>query len=82
MQGRTETHIYTSPPGAAPGAAHFWARPEVGMTWGFMTKTVSPGRGFIVHPQVGPSPPPCPGYPIVYTKLGQGQGCHVRSLPG
>ena len=54
---RTETHIYTSPPGAAPGAAHFWARPEVGMTWGFITQIVSPGRGFIVHPQVGPSPP-------------------------
>ena len=27
-------HIYISPPGAAPGAARVWARPEVRDTWG------------------------------------------------
>ena len=57
MQGRTETHIFTSPPGAAPGAAHVWATPEVRVTWGCITKSVSPTRGITVKPQVGPTPP-------------------------
>ena len=57
MQGRTETHIFTSPPGAAPGAAHVWATPEVRVTWGCITKKVSPTRGITVKPQVGPTPP-------------------------
>ena len=57
MQRRTETHIFISPPGAAPGAAHVWATPEVRVTWGCITKSVSPTRGITVKPQGGPSPP-------------------------
>ena len=57
MQRRTETHIFISPPGAAPGAAHVWATPEVRVTWGCITKKVSPTRGITVKPQGGPTPP-------------------------
>ena len=29
----TLVHTYIAPPGAAPGAAHVWAMPEVRVTW-------------------------------------------------
>ena len=46
-----------SPPGAAPGAAQWWARPQVRDTWGCITTFVSPSRGITVQPLPGPSPP-------------------------
>ena len=49
--------VFTSPPGAAPGAAHVWATPEVRVTWGCITKKVSPTRGITIKPQGGPTPP-------------------------
>ena len=46
-----------SPPGAAPGAAQWWAWPEVRVTWGCTTSLVSPSRGITVQAHLSPSPP-------------------------
>ena len=50
-------HHFLSPPGASPGAARAWARPEVRDTWGCTARHVSRSRGFIVQPHLSPTPP-------------------------